>query len=126
MSPSLELRLVICAAALSLMSNAQAARVTGQPGSRPTETPRAAGPAAPDATLDLIAGQVTAVDLSRHTFTVGGHAISFDPDRLKLFTTQGRPAATSELQPGRQVRFALEPGQGPQRKAVLIYLETPR
>ncbi|WP_293995323.1 hypothetical protein [Sphaerotilus sp.] len=91
--------------------------------------PRVQAPAA--ATLELIPGTVVSVDASRTSLVLSGQTVRWHPTQLRLFhSASGTPAQVAQLRPGTRIRFALEPSPAgdasaaPERRIVLIYLET--
>jgi hypothetical protein len=74
-------------------------------------------------TLDLVTGQLTAVDRERKTVTITGKVIALHPSRLRVFRVGEGKRGIEALQAGARVRFALEPGAAEPRRIVLIYIE---
>jgi hypothetical protein len=115
------------AAAVALVAwagagSALAAIVRGEPPPSPgSVVSRGIRPA--PATLDLVNGRITAVDRANHTLKIGTMIVSLHPSKLQIFGPQGGRASVSELQPGTQIRFALEPGAADPRRVVLIYIQ---
>ncbi len=123
---------------LALAGSAQAAAVAGpggtaEQGRRLVQAAPVAGADAP--TLDLVAARIEAVDAEGRSITVAGRPVPLHPQQLRVLGTAGGAATGPHaLQPGMQVRFALEPllrgGAGsaqatsaPVRRIVLIMID---
>ena len=115
--------LAACTACLLSMNHASAVMMAGgQAAIAPHQTPRSP-PMASLPTIDLISGVVSSVDLPKKTMTVSGNTLLWHPTQLQVFTPNGSRASERDVQPGRHVRFALEPGPSAARRVVLIYLD---
>lgn len=120
MTPTLGRRRV--AALLLALAGAPAfgMAVKGEPSPSPTDAPAPRRPV--PATLDLVEGRVTAVDLRKGTLVVNGQALAIDTRRVPVFVG-GHRAGADVLAPGMQVRFALAPDAGAPRRVVAVYVE---
>lgn len=73
--------------------------------------------------LELITGTVTAVDLAKHTVTIGNLVVGVHKHRLKVIGADGLPHGNlSAVRSGARVRFALDPGTREDRRIVAIYI----
>ena len=106
-------------AAAMMMDGGQAAT----PPRHAVVTPRTAAPA----TLDLIAGVISAVDLPKKTLTISGNTLAWHPTHLRVFMQGGVRAGEHDLRAGMRVRFALEPATAvaanAARRAVVIFVD---
>ena len=121
------LAVVAALAALPLAAPGSSATTVGGVPARAapaTASVTAAGSAARQS-LDLIAAVAESVDLQQHVIVLSGHALTWDPAHLKVFAG-GVPTTPDRLRPGQPVHYALEPGDGPHRKVVLIRVDAPR
>ena len=115
--------LATCTACLLSMNHAGAVMMAGgQAATAPHQTP-GAPPMASLPTIDLISGVVSSVDLLNKTMTISGNTLLWHPTQLQVFAPNGSRASERDVQPGRRVRFALEPGASAARRVVLIYVD---
>lgn len=116
---------ILAASTVCLFSASQAGGamiVGGQAADAPRQSLAALPPATP-ATMDLIGGVVSAVDLPKRTMTVSGNALAWHPTQLRVFMPNGVRASEQDLRAGMRVRFALEPATSGVRRAILIYVD---
>ena len=115
--------LAACTACLLSMNQASAVMMAGgQAATAPRQTPLAP-PMASSPTIDLISGVVSSVDIPNKTMTISGNTLPWHPTQLQVFAPNGSRASERDVQPGRRVRFALEPGASAVRRVVLIYVD---
>jgi hypothetical protein len=108
-------------------TGATAAMVAGQGSAgAPVQRSLTAAPVVPAtaATVELVGGVIEAVDATRLTLTLRGKPVALHDTRLQVLDAGGHSVGgVSSLRPGLRIRFALEPGQAPDRRIVLIYID---
>ena len=123
MKPFRTSMLTACMACLLSMNHAGAVMMAGgQAATAPRQTPRAP-PMASSPTIDLISGIVSSVDIPNRAMTISGNTLLWHPTQLQIFAPNGSRASERDVQPGKRVRFALEPGAGAVKRVVLIYVD---
>ncbi len=87
-------------------------------------TPGAAAPAVAAPALDLVSARLDAVDSATGRVLIRGRLVPLHPQALRVIGPGGQAmAGAASLAAGQAVRFALEPGNAPERRIVLIYID---
>ena len=68
-------------------------------------------------------GTVENMNMSAATFQVYGQKLSFNPQRVKVFDRNGRPASIYTLKSGAKVRFTFDTTDPAQRRVAVIYVD---
>jgi hypothetical protein len=68
-------------------------------------------------------GTVQAIKVSPGTLQVYGQKLNFNPQRVKVFTRDGRPGSIFTLKSGANIRFTLDATDATQRRVAVIYVD---
>ncbi len=68
-------------------------------------------------------GTLQAINVNPGTMQVYGQKLNFNPQRVKVFTREGKPGSIYSVRPGAAVRFTMDATDRAQRRVAVIYLD---
>lgn len=68
-------------------------------------------------------GTLETLNVSASTLQVYGQKLTFNPQRVKVFDRNGRPASIYTLKGGAKVRYTIDPADPAQRRVAVIYVD---
>ena len=68
-------------------------------------------------------GTLQAINAGAGTFDVYGQKLNFNPQRVKVFGSNGKPASIFALKSGANVRFRLDAADTQRRRVAVIYVD---
>ncbi len=89
----------------------------------PAPLPAAAAKAMADDSSGLRNGRVEAVSVGAGTFHVHGQRLSFDTQKVRVFTRDGKRSSIYAVKRGANIRFTMDPADPAHRRVAVIYID---